>query len=102
MMRNSGVEERAKGFSLIEVLVATVVIVIALVGVLGCLAGAVGFHHQARRQAELTLEKWNDSRLFRDRIDPGGAIEPAAEPPPLRRLVVGGDGSPEWEILHHD
>jgi prepilin-type N-terminal cleavage/methylation domain-containing protein len=102
MMRNPRIEPGTKGFSLIEVLVSTVVITIVLVGCLGCLAGLVEVHRRAWRLTELATEKWNDSRQFRDRADGGDEFRPAPGLPPLRRGVVGGDGSAEWEVLHHD
>lgn len=92
------------GFTLIEVLVAMVLVVIALVSLAPVLVHSLLLQKEAQTRWEQSVECWNRVQLLRAGQ---GEFEPqssSASPvgAPLHRYRISastGDGAMEWEVL---
>ena len=94
------------GFSLIEVLVALIVSVVALLVALGLLADCVRLSVELRSGAKQCRERWNRVQEIRSGVgleeepaewflfDEGGA--------PIRCYWVGESESERWEVFQYD
>ncbi|HSR69545.1 MAG TPA: prepilin-type N-terminal cleavage/methylation domain-containing protein [Acidobacteriota bacterium] len=100
-----------RGFSLLEVLTAIVILLAALLSLLPVVAGSVDQYRQARQRWTAAVEAWN--RAQRLRADPAGegdVFQPAARALPLKRLLLETDGGGQgrhaeriklrWEVIH--
>ena len=91
-----------RGFTLIEVLVASVVIVVGLVAIQQSLTGAWRMYRKGSEASEATLLRWNKAVEFRLAPSETGTTWPLVPGlRPLQSVLVKVDGSPiGWEVLH--
>jgi len=92
---------RDQGFTLVEVLIASLVLCIALLTAVQFLGFCILLHQRTTEYWNQTLQKWDRSREIREGSDATGVPAfPVEAIPGLYRVEIGLENEgPTWEIL---
>jgi Tfp pilus assembly protein PilV len=92
-----------QGASILEVLVAALVLSVAVLSMLYFLVLAVRTHEAAGTRWSNSVERWNETRNIRSCVNPDGEmLYPVPGNRPLRRTVPDLQGAGEdqsWEVI---
>ncbi len=95
--------ETARGFSLLETLIVSILVAVLATAVLQSLAFALQAHARTRESWRSTLDLWNRSALARAAPNPDGTSFrpiPSARPIRLSTIEDPESGRPvKWEVL---
>ena len=91
--------DRPAGFSLIEVMVALILTVVAMNALLGCLCLILRCHRLCDQEWERTLELWNRSQELRTdpRLEESTWFSPSEGCRALKRFEMGPEAN--WEVF---
>lgn len=91
-----------KGFALLEYLVATMILTVALLSLIQTLTLTLGNYAILEKRRQEVLERWNRSEEARSREPEGERVVLAPDGPALWRLNVSGsedEDATSWEVL---
>lgn len=92
----------AEGFALLEYLMATTILTVALLSLIQTLALTLGNYAIMEKRRQEVLERWNRSEEARSRKPEGERIVLVPDGPSLWRLNVSGseeENASKWEVL---
>ena len=92
----------AQGFALLEYLVATTILTVALLSLIQTLALTLGNYSIMEKRRQEILQRWNRSEEARSREPAGETIVLVPGGPSLWRLKVSGsedENAMRWEVL---
>jgi Tfp pilus assembly protein PilV len=89
------------GFTLVEVIVSTIFLTVAMVAILQCLAHVLQMQVESRKQWTRSLEKWNRCQELRSGLEAGEPVSVLPSARSLFRFVVQADDGDllSWEVL---
>ncbi|MBI4444381.1 MAG: prepilin-type N-terminal cleavage/methylation domain-containing protein [Acidobacteria bacterium] len=94
-----GKDGLSPGFTLLEVLVATVVLTVAAVSLLQSFGIAMQFYNRSNRSWHTSIDKWNLAQQIRTHGAQSSEKVPTLEEArPLYRFFIQEDGR-TWEVL---
>ena len=91
-----------EGFALLEYLMATMILTVALLSLIQTLALTLGNYAIMEKRRQEVLERWNRSEEARSREPEGERFVLAPDGPALWRLDVSGseeENAASWEVL---
>ena len=91
-----------EGFALLEYLMATMILTVALLSLMQTLALTLGNYAIMEKRRQEVLERWNRSEEARFREPEGDRVVPVPDGPALWRLNVSGsedENAASWEVL---
>ena len=102
MAERIGGDGAAEGFALLEYLMATTILTVALLSLIQTLALTLGNYAIMEKRRQEVLQRWNRSEEARARAPEGEKIVLAPDGPSLWRLNVSGsedENASTWEVL---
>ena len=95
-------DSAAEGFALLEYLMATMILTVALLSLIQTLALSLGNYAIMEKRRQEVLERWNRSEEARSREPEGERVVLVPDGPALWRLNVSGsedENAASWEVL---
>ena len=102
MAARIGGDSAEEGFALLEYLMATALLTVALLSLIQTLALTLGNYAIMEKRRQEVIERWNRSEEVRSRKPQGDRIVVVPEGPSLWRLNVSGtedEDASSWEVL---